>query len=753
MKNQRRDFIARGGEKAFRRPSEHKDVTLYGFAVKADGELVQEMLSRYITRPSENLGLRIDVRATSCAHVLFVFIDNHRRQTPLRPGDDFEGEHPEQLFAIVVPAFRVWPDPGLVLFAPYLYASDTPGWNADREIYGYPRQQADISIYRERPDELSVNASIIEKFGFEAMAEPGTVLVIERKPTTGGVPGGRGAIPLQQLLSALSANLVQPLYRRATAGVRMPRLGVTAADLAFFERRVSGPHHNQLNLDSTAPIDLAQLLMSGSVPMIFLKQFRDIAHPDRACYQAIVEARLTMEGASDGDILSEHTLVLPDVDSAPIARELGIPGRSDVDLGFRVTLSRMALDGGNVISNPDWNPSVEVSTADARSRLPLYVDRGGEAVWRQPSLLYGTRIYGFGVKVPSRRQQATLDKYINRVVDADTSSTYGSQPFHLRACDGVEIVMFMFVEYDRITSGNADDRRLGGSRYREFVVTQLAISDDPEFPELNWFIPYICLDSDPPRLGGREIFGYPKQLGHIDDFSMYEPGLRLGPARELMLTATVIRDAKRPAVRDGAIVRITGPQKAPSVFSYSQPQEMFFDLWRRSALGRAVDAVAPQIVLPWISPTALSSGVTPGPGVDVVTALLTSNIGDVFLKEFRDSANPSQVCHQSVCKTDTLPAKFHSGGRVDHEGYKIWVEDLASEPLLRDILGRTSPQMDASFAYILDIDLELSIGRVIANPLAADYSYSPDVSLKSTRPETGGRKRRVVRSAEPFWAR
>ena len=101
---------------------------------------------------------------------------------------------------------------------------------------------------------------------------------------------------------------------------------------------------------------------------------------------------------------------------------------------------------------------------------------------------------------------------------AASQSTYGSQPFCLRPCAGIEMVMLLFVEYQRITSGTDDDRRLGGSRYREFLAMQLAISDDQEFPELDWFIPYIYLDTDSPRLGGREIFGYPKQLGTIDPF-------------------------------------------------------------------------------------------------------------------------------------------------------------------------------------------------------------------------------------------
>src|SRR4030095_3450853 len=134
---------------------------------------------------------------------------------------------------------------------------------------------------------------------------------------------------------------------------------------------------------------------------------------------------------------------------------------------------------------------------------------------------------------------------VNDVV-RESNSTYGSRPFELFAVS--DRILLLFVQYERISSGTDDDRCLGGVSYREFLAMQLTESRDDEFPEINWVIPFIYLDADAPRRGGREIFGYPKQLGTIEPFERYLDGERtLEPAKELELSATTFRSATRSA--------------------------------------------------------------------------------------------------------------------------------------------------------------------------------------------------------------
>ena len=72
-------------------------------------------------------------------------------------------------------------------------------------------------------------------------------------------------------------------------------------------------------------------------------------------------------------------------------------------------------------------------------------------------------------------------------------------------------------------------------------------------------------------------------------------------------------------------------------------------------------------------------------------------------------------------------------------------------PLFWEKVRREEKVIKPVFAYSVDIDLELTSGRVIANPLAAPDAHAPDVSLNRN-----GRRRRPWR-VDPvrraLWAR
>ena len=760
-----RPYIARGGEQAWRGLSAFKKVTLYGFAVKAKPYLVHQMLTRYIGQPSLDLGLHIDVRGTTLKYVLFMFVDSERRQVPISKEDKhFRGGHPEKLFAVVALGYRRHPKESWVSFAPYVFASDTPGWTADREIYGYPRQLGEVSLDVGEDGLLQscgVTARAIRRFGAEENSEPCEIFRITKASGASSAIGGQinGQKIGDELSRMLGSDDVTLFDRVIPRIVARAQRASTEAQRSFYERRSAAAKQWKAN-DSRTPLrSLAAQLNAHTVPMLFLKQFRDITYADRACFQAILEADFGLKNATEGSFATGYQLYLENIDSVPIGRELGIDTGKPVEVafGFRIALDEMTLSKAEVISNPYWNPGVEFSTCEEQSRLPMYVDRGGDAVWRQPSKLYNARIYGFGVRVPADQQQSLLKTFVNDVVDK-SNSTYGSKKMVLQPCEGVDLVMLLFVDYKRITSGDPNDRKLGGSTYREFLLMQLAISDDEEFPELDWFIPYICLDADAPRLGGREIFGYPKQLAKITEFDSFgSPGDTRAPARNLSVKTTVFpKFSSTKAGRDKSIVSVTWTGKEPpTITPFHRTEDMFLALVSRSLPHLVHDSGVRRLV-PRVTTASVSNGST-GPGVDILNALLFTGIGNVFLKEFRDSFDPAAACYQAVCKTDTIPAQFKGGGCVDDpEKYKIRIADVASEPL-RNYLkesGLYREEVPAEFAYVLNLDLELTAGRVIANPMALDASL--DVSLRSTavkerRDEP--RVRRVATSSEPFWRR
>jgi hypothetical protein len=79
------------------------------------------------------------------------------------------------------------------------------------------------------------------------------------------------------------------------------------------------------------------LLRDGfNVPALGLKQFRDIADPSRAVFQAIVEAPLGMKHFRSASILGDNfSFILNDLATHPVADETGLKlGPQDVSFAF-----------------------------------------------------------------------------------------------------------------------------------------------------------------------------------------------------------------------------------------------------------------------------------------------------------------------------------------------------------------------------------------------------------------------------------
>jgi hypothetical protein len=75
----------------------------------------------------------------------------------------------------------------------------------------------------------------------------------------------------------------------------------------------------------TATQDPCEMLPMGYMPMIFLKQFRELSQPALACYQAITSVNAVMAECRAGKVLdSTYRLRLHRSDSHPIADDLGL---------------------------------------------------------------------------------------------------------------------------------------------------------------------------------------------------------------------------------------------------------------------------------------------------------------------------------------------------------------------------------------------------------------------------------------------
>lgn len=76
-------------------------------------------------------------------------------------------------------------------------------------------------------------------------------------------------------------------------------------------------------------------VLDGDLPMVFLKQFRDIEDSNNACYQAIVEGPASFSDFAGGwKMPGTYTMTVNDIDSFPMAKNLGIKASNEIKLAF-----------------------------------------------------------------------------------------------------------------------------------------------------------------------------------------------------------------------------------------------------------------------------------------------------------------------------------------------------------------------------------------------------------------------------------
>jgi len=161
--------------------------------------------------------------------------------------------------------------PRFVLWAPYIYIDYTIGMLTGRDVWGWPKVLAEISVASDAPSQPA--SFTCKTLLFETMA-----------PETRGTVG--------PLFSVKSSSVAADLQSQWESGGEAAReltstfLGELAAEVAGF------------------------LLGGVTLPAIAMKQFRDSAVATKACFQAIVDSPAQITRFYGGGILPSHDYAL-----------------------------------------------------------------------------------------------------------------------------------------------------------------------------------------------------------------------------------------------------------------------------------------------------------------------------------------------------------------------------------------------------------------------------------------------------------
>jgi hypothetical protein len=355
--------------------------------------------------------------------------------------------------------------------------------------------------------------------------------------------------------------------------------------------------------------------------------------------------------------------------------------------------------------------------------LPDYVERGGRQVWRPPYSAKRAELFGFVLDA----ERSAIDTLLHH----DLAEPSGGAVEYRCAHPSVVVV---FAKIDSLTSTDEPDSRRGYLSELEVSVWCLA-ADVAVANRLLWYLPYVFVTPGQAVASGREVFGYPKQMGSFpagfpealwnggdtvveaEAIDPFGPGTAatLRPMIGAERAATDTGDAGVTgqgaeafnAVRghfeqniavDAQIPFGPAPQPSAVITPKSSPPP--------SPISRAtVPAWAARRVLDTLSGRELA-----GAPADLV-ADLVANPNLLFLKQFRDACCPTKACYQAILEAPLsvrpLTASYRS---LDPELFEITIQDWASHPIATDVGVDAGTPLEPTHAFRAELDFDIQLG-------------------------------------------
>jgi hypothetical protein len=304
-------FVERGGEMVLRQPIACDRCTMYNFLVDADWNALVRLCDQAFREPS---GGKVVVRPIVPA-VMVVAADIKRGHSK-NPGDANKGWCAERDMGFWVPVARGRfddDDPAdfeieqIGWYQPYLFIDNPAAVFVGRETYGFQKAfgTCELPSSPDHDSRFRVETLCIDTFTPATCAKVEELYRLER--ADGGPLGA-----LETSIDSFADLVIESTKRLARHFIG--RTGLPMPTWALVK-------------------NLYASLKDGLVPMFFLRQFRDVAEPDRAAYQAIIEAAADMTAWRGGGFLDEHVLTIHECASHPIANDLGL-ARGPIETGF-----------------------------------------------------------------------------------------------------------------------------------------------------------------------------------------------------------------------------------------------------------------------------------------------------------------------------------------------------------------------------------------------------------------------------------
>jgi len=269
-------------------PLQLNGATMYSFCVGADlaalTKVVDEQLN--VVAGAGTYKVLVPMVAIVCADIADSF--------STVPPDSEKGWMAERDFGLWIPVVR-----GTTIgwYLPYVFVDNVAAMVTGREVFGFFKQTATLAMppSPKEPGVFSVDALAIQTFSPESEAQVMRLMTMtsaESGPPPQGSWAGDVKKAFEDVFSAVKAMIGD----------------VKGMPISTWELLKDG----------------LKEAITGNVPMVFLKQFRDATDPTKACYQAVIEAPAHLAKLHDGWFAHPHDITIVPADSHPIAAECGL---------------------------------------------------------------------------------------------------------------------------------------------------------------------------------------------------------------------------------------------------------------------------------------------------------------------------------------------------------------------------------------------------------------------------------------------
>ena len=308
-------YVPRGGEQVHAHPLFVRRCDVLSFPLRASRAALHRLCDRDFTEPSAGR-----VRIEPLGERVLVVVARLDEIGSRDPTDGPKGVVRELDLAIWVPVARVrrWGRRRLVRrvgwYLPWIFVDHPWATIAGRETNGLPKQVTRFELDDDEAglDRLVASTEVLHRYASDCRAEARPVLELRR--------GDRRPDPSRDPLTfgrSLLGGGWLPQDRAGRCMIPAPGLLAQSVDIAARRR----------------------------VPLLSLKQFRDVRFADRACYQAVSETPCRAETIHEhGPVEHAYRLTVHDHDSHRVLDELGLRQPStergsmtlDLEPGWRV---------------------------------------------------------------------------------------------------------------------------------------------------------------------------------------------------------------------------------------------------------------------------------------------------------------------------------------------------------------------------------------------------------------------------------